>query len=233
MPLCIVMIYLISHTPKRKHLALIINQKPSHRNMGKCSYHFSHFSNGDLFFIYLFFRIIRMTCPSMNFDPSFSVPQVKGYCFPGEFPCGPDEGCYSQHQRCDGYWHCPSGRDEEGCALCGPGQYPCQGAGGACYSAHERCDNQKQCPDGSDEKNCFSCQPGTFHCATNLCILETWRCDGQEDCTDGSDEHECQAAVPRKVITAALIGSLACGLLLVIALGCAFKLYSLRTREYR
>jgi len=39
--------------------------------------------------------------------------------------------------------------------------------------------------------------------------------------------------VPRKVITAALIGSLVCGLLLVIALGCAFKLYSLRTREYR
>ncbi|MCJ8747214.1 hypothetical protein PDJAM_G00150810 [Pangasius djambal] len=159
--------------------------------------------------------------------------QVKGYCFPGEFPCGPDEGCYSQHQRCDGYWHCPSGRDEEGCALCAPGQYLCQGAGGVCYSAHERCDNQKQCPDGSDEKNCFSCQPGTFHCATNLCILETWRCDGQEDCADGSDERECQAAVPRKVITAALIGSLACGLLLVIALGCAFKLYSLRTREYR
>ncbi|GAA6085460.1 low-density lipoprotein receptor-related protein 3 [Tachysurus ichikawai] len=159
--------------------------------------------------------------------------QVKGYCFPGEFPCGPDEGCYAQYQRCDGYWHCPSGRDEEGCALCAQGQYPCQGAGGACYSSHERCDNQKQCPDGSDEKNCFSCQPGTFHCATNLCILETWRCDGQEDCADGSDEHECQAAVPRKVITAALIGSMACSLLLVIALGCAFKLYSLRTREYR
>ncbi|MBN3285580.1 LRP3 protein, partial [Polyodon spathula] len=50
---------------------------------------------------------------------------------------------------------------------------------------------------------------------------------------DGSDEHNCLVAVPRKVITAALIGSLICGLLLVIALGCAFKLYSLRTREYR
>ncbi|XP_052359268.1 low-density lipoprotein receptor-related protein 3-like, partial [Oncorhynchus keta] len=89
------------------------------------------------------------------------------------------------------------------------------------------------CPDGSDEKNCFDCQPGNFHCDTNLCIFETWHCDGQEDCLDGSDERDCLGAVPRKVITAALIGSLVCGLLLVIALGCAFKLYSLRTREYR
>ncbi|XP_007244937.3 low-density lipoprotein receptor-related protein 3 [Astyanax mexicanus] len=159
--------------------------------------------------------------------------QVKGYCFPGEFPCGPDEGCYSKQQRCDGYWHCPGGRDEEGCPPCPPGQYPCEGGGGACYQASERCDNQKKCPGGSDEKNCFSCQPGNFHCGTNLCIFETWRCDGQEDCLDGSDERDCPAAVPRKVITAALIGSLVCGLLLVIALGCAFKLYSLRTREYR
>ncbi|XP_012586117.1 PREDICTED: low-density lipoprotein receptor-related protein 3 isoform X2 [Condylura cristata] len=102
----------------------------------------------------------------------------------------------------------------------------------ATYQA-DRCNSQKSCPDGADEKNCFSCQPGTFHCGTNLCIFETWRCDGQEDCQDGSDEHGCLAAVPRKVITAALIGSLVCGLLLVIALGCAFKLYSLRTQEYR
>ncbi|XP_066510623.1 low-density lipoprotein receptor-related protein 3-like [Hoplias malabaricus] len=159
--------------------------------------------------------------------------QVKGYCFPGEYPCGPNEGCYSKQQRCDGYWHCPGGRDEEGCPPCPPGQYPCEGSGGACYLAAERCDNQKKCPSGSDEKNCFSCQPGNFHCGTNLCIFETWRCDGQEDCLDGSDERDCPAAVPRKVITAALIGSLVCGLLLVIALGCAFKLYSLRTREYR
>ncbi|KAK1802171.1 hypothetical protein P4O66_021843 [Electrophorus voltai] len=158
---------------------------------------------------------------------------VKGYCFPGELPCGPDEGCYSQQQRCDGYWHCPGGRDEEGCPPCPPGEYPCEGSTGVCYPLAERCDNQKKCPDGSDEKNCLACQPGNFHCGTNLCIFETWRCDGQEDCLDGSDERDCLTAVPRKVITAALIGSLVCGLLLVIALGCAFKLYALRTREYR
>ncbi|XP_051835692.1 low-density lipoprotein receptor-related protein 3 isoform X1 [Antechinus flavipes] len=159
--------------------------------------------------------------------------QVKGYCLPWEQPCGSDEGCFSEMQRCDGWWHCPGGKDEEGCPACQQDEYPCEGGSGLCYAPPDRCNNQKNCPDGSDEKNCFSCQPGTFHCGTNLCVFETWRCDGQEDCQDGSDERDCLAAVPRKVITAALIGSLVCGLLLVIALGCAFKLYSLRTQEYR
>ncbi|XP_053551044.1 low-density lipoprotein receptor-related protein 3 [Bombina bombina] len=159
--------------------------------------------------------------------------KVKGYCLPSEHPCGSGDVCFSESQQCDGWWHCPNGKDEENCSSCQSNNYPCESGSGLCYSLLDRCNNQKNCPDGSDEKNCFTCQPGNFHCGTNLCIFETWRCDGQEDCQDGSDEQNCLVIVPRKVITAALIGSLVCGLLLVIAMGCAFKLYSLRSREYR
>ncbi|XP_077479024.1 low-density lipoprotein receptor-related protein 3 [Stigmatopora argus] len=169
--------------------------------------------------------------PGHGFNATY---QVKGYCFPGERPCGSEQGCYSERQRCDGYWHCPSGRDESSCSACPEGEFPCGGeAAGACYPPSERCNNQKRCPDGSDESNCFDCQPGNFHCGDNLCIFETWRCDGQEDCPDGSDERDCPTAVPRKVITAALIGSLVCGLLLVVALGCALKLHAIRGRDFR
>ncbi|XP_056463992.1 low-density lipoprotein receptor-related protein 3 [Gadus chalcogrammus] len=176
--------------------------------------------------------------PGRGFNATY---QVKGYCFPGERPCGGDQGCYAASRRCDGFWNCPSGRDEEGCPGCAePGHYPCgpppppgHAPSVPCYPPHERCNNLKSCPGGDDESSCYECQPGNFHCQSNLCIPETWRCDGQQDCLDASDEAGCQAAVPRKVITAALIGSLVCSLLLVIALGCAFKLYSLRSSDSR
>ncbi|NXM00120.1 LRP12 protein, partial [Tyrannus savana] len=158
--------------------------------------------------------------------------QVDGFCLPWEIPCGGNWGCYTEQQRCDGYWHCPNGRDETNCTMCQRDEFPCS-RNGVCYPRSDRCNYQNHCPNGSDEKNCFFCQPGNFHCKNNRCVFESWVCDSQDDCGDGSDEENCPVIVPTRVITAAVIGSLICGLLLVIALGCTCKLYSLRMFERR
>lgn len=89
--------------------------------------------------------------------------QVDGFCLPWEVPCGGNWGCYTEQQRCDGYWHCPNGRDELNCSSCQEDEFPCS-RNGACYPRSDRCNYQNRCPNGSDEKNCFFCQPGNFHC---------------------------------------------------------------------
>uniref|UniRef100_A0A3Q1FDQ0 Low density lipoprotein receptor-related protein 10 n=1 Tax=Acanthochromis polyacanthus TaxID=80966 RepID=A0A3Q1FDQ0_9TELE len=174
----------------------------------------------------------------IGFNATF---RVGSYCPPWEGRCGGAAGgCFTQEQRCDGKWDCPeTGRDEAGCGGCRPNQFPCgqRGMGPGirrpvCYPMSERCNYQLNCSDGSDERDCTVCQPGTFHCDSDRCVFESWRCDGQVDCKDGRDELNCPVILPRKVITAATVGSLVCGLLLVIAMGCTCKLYSLRTREY-
>ncbi|XP_037119725.1 low-density lipoprotein receptor-related protein 12 [Syngnathus acus] len=176
---------------------------------------------------------VHFYADKINAARGFNVTyQVDGFCLPWEVPCGGNWGCYTAPQRCDGYWHCPNGRDELNCSACQEDEFPCS-RNGACYPRSDRCNYQNRCPNGSDEKNCLFCQPGNFHCKNNRCVFESWVCDAQDDCGDGSDEESCPVVVPTRVIAAAVIGSLVCGLLLVIALGCTCKLYSLRVSERR
>lgn len=58
-------------------------------------------------------------------------------------------------------------------------------------------------------------------------------CLGTDDCGDRSDETNCPSRVPRRIVTAAVIGATVCSTLFIIALGCTCKLFHLRTAERR
>ncbi|KAG8187240.1 hypothetical protein JTE90_020668 [Oedothorax gibbosus] len=119
------------------------------------------------------------------------------------------------------------------CSRLCPGKIMCESKRG-CYSLQQRCNGVTQCEDASDEKNCVSelCnyENGGFLCNNGRCIQEVWTCDRTDDCGDLSDEKNC---LRNSVLTAALMGSLICALLLVIAISCTCRLHALRMLETR
>jgi len=54
---------------------------------------------------------------------------------------------------------------------------------------------------------------------------------GTDDCGDNSDEINCPSRIPRRIMTAAVIGATICCTLFIIALGCTCKLFHLRSAE--
>lgn len=165
--------------------------------------------------------------------------QIKGLCIEDQVSCNSlyELNCYSPNQTCNDVWDCHNGADERGCGSCKPDQFLCRNHI-FCYRLEDRCDGYNQCIDKSDELNCdkWFCNSdnGTFLCSNGRCVYEQWVCDGTNDCDDGSDEMNCPTSfTSRRVITTAVLGGTLCCLLLVMALGCACKLYTLHTVGYR
>jgi len=143
---------------------------------------------------------------------------------------------------CDGSWECPNGQDEVACRECDKSETLVRCPGDLFFTKENRClpieficDGVSDCncsgktcslPNGYEEKNCAKCSEGAFHCtSSDSCIPEREQCDMRADCTGGEDELNCPIEDKRKVLTAAIVGSLGCGVLFVIALGCTRRLF--------
>ncbi|KAK3085607.1 hypothetical protein FSP39_006043 [Pinctada imbricata] len=162
--------------------------------------------------------------------------QRKGTCLSDQLPCGLGElDCFQKNQRCDDNWDCrQQGGDELSCGICHQ-MYSCGKRSSQCYDMRHRCNGVGHCTNMADELNCSPTQcgshNGTFLCDNKKCIYETWKCDKTDDCGDSSDEQRCIRST-NLIIIAAVVGSLVCGLLLVVALGCTCKLYNLRMHQH-
>lgn len=158
-----------------------------------------------------------------------------GFCPGNQTLCDPSTSltaCYDPvKDKCNRILDCPSGIDEKNCVGGCDGKISCS-MGSGCYTPQERCNGIPDCSDYSDEKNCTVSlcrgEHGSFLCANRRCIRANWVCDRSNDCGDASDEINC---LKNSVITAAIMGSLVCGLLLVIAISCTCKLIALRQAE--
>lgn len=156
-------------------------------------------------------------------------------CGPNRTLCSPTSvTCYDPiRERCDSIIHCENGEDEQGCVLGCEQKIMCS-SGVGCYRSLDRCDGIPHCVDRSDESGCgpdkCRSERGTYLCTDGRCIPEDSVCDHVSDCPDGSDEEGC---LRNSMITAAIIGSLFCGLLVVVAVSCSCRLYALRLAQQR
>uniref|UniRef100_A0A1B6EXT2 CUB domain-containing protein n=1 Tax=Cuerna arida TaxID=1464854 RepID=A0A1B6EXT2_9HEMI len=153
-----------------------------------------------------------------------------GFCEKGKALCSTaTHHCFNPStERCDGRFDCPWGEDEVGCVPGCENKIACS-SGEGCYLPSQRCDTLSDCLDSSDENLCPHELCAMMHdrrqCHNGHCLPATLWCDGTDDCGDNSDE---QACLKNSMIALAIMGCLFCGLLLVVAVGCAFRIYGQR-----
>ncbi|XP_038077007.1 low-density lipoprotein receptor-related protein 12-like isoform X2 [Patiria miniata] len=181
-------------------------------------------------------RVSLVTDAKVSASGFNATYQIKGRCLEGQTSCGPgDNNCYDDKlERCDNHLTCMRGQDELNChASCGKDRIFCFETLKGCFTQEQRCNGKQDCIKGEDEKDCDSSlcnsRAGLFRCGDGICIEERFTCNSASDCKNGDDEENCYPST--NVVTAAAVGSIVCGLLLVAALSCTCKLYQLHVRE--
>ncbi|CAF4978062.1 unnamed protein product, partial [Rotaria sp. Silwood1] len=112
--------------------------------------------------------------------------------------------CNNIYTRCDGYWTCKNGKDEEYCYeryICQYETYPCisiYNNSFICLSSNKINDGVDDCLGGMDElKFCrhvypLDNNPKRFHCQnSDLCLSSSDLCNNIQTCPFGDDENFC------------------------------------------
>lgn len=111
--------------------------------------------------------------------------------------------------------------------LCEPDQAICNSNSKHCFSPSlERCDGIFNCPNGEDEVGCgISSHP--VHLSNNCMSPSLW-CDGNFICDGNNHQETC---LKNSVISATIMGCLFSGLMLVIAMMCGLRLYTMHSES--
>ena len=127
---------------------------------------------------------------------------IDGQSHSDETNCGSWQ-CNNLYTRCDGFWNCEHGEDEENCrrSICPPHFHPCvspeNSTAVVCLAAHRIEDGRIDCLGASDERQYCradknNIQTYAFRCWNHTtCLLRGDLCDREENCPLGDDERFC------------------------------------------